>query len=424
MIWGKEEVMSTQKKTVFLFVASLFFMSNFQLIAMHNRQYDVELGSKQKAQLGLSLLKTAVEIWADTNNVSEVGTTKCVALAKILASFANVATKALDYSREMRDGVSVGFHVNACVWQIAKDIEEYIILTKLQQYYEDTLPDSVAAKYYVGMNQNNELDDFEENEPSVKNRSKLFLRLLELGVSCWLACGRLTPIQRNVLIIGQGVCDLLLRYVCNDKNFISPSWIGKIEAVSSTVSSGYDIARSAYNLTVLDAKAEQPPKRNDVCPSCGKKYCEIFGNLACQMMNCKHWCCMDCAKKHQKEIVLKTKTGYFAGENELDDEIVRDMKYKKFARREVSFPKVVSTCPVCQVNNQTFKPTHLPNPKKKIDADGTAKGNDSFCTICMENDEKKKKKKLACSHKFCFDCIKGWHTVNQTCPICRESFML
>ena len=42
------------------------------------------------------------------------------------------------------------------------------------------------------------------------------------------------------------------------------------------------------------------------------------------------------------------------------------------------------------------------------------------CCICLG--EVENRGKIACEHKFCFDCIHNWSKVTNTCPICKLAF--
>ena len=42
------------------------------------------------------------------------------------------------------------------------------------------------------------------------------------------------------------------------------------------------------------------------------------------------------------------------------------------------------------------------------------------CPICFENLNDKKIITLRCKHRICFECLKEWNKVKNTCPICRE----
>ena len=47
--------------------------------------------------------------------------------------------------------------------------------------------------------------------------------------------------------------------------------------------------------------------------------------------------------------------------------------------------------------------------------------NNEECTICK--DEIEEGIKLKCLHAFHKTCIKEWFNINQTCPLCRTSFI-
>ena len=45
-----------------------------------------------------------------------------------------------------------------------------------------------------------------------------------------------------------------------------------------------------------------------------------------------------------------------------------------------------------------------------------------ICSICLQ--DIKYGKKINCSHKFCYECIKKWYKKSKQCPICRSIFDL
>jgi len=52
----------------------------------------------------------------------------------------------------------------------------------------------------------------------------------------------------------------------------------------------------------------------------------------------------------------------------------------------------------------------------------TKKNNDTICSICLEEIQKNKKKKLYCHHCFHRNCINQWIKLhNNTCLQCRSS---
>ena len=62
-------------------------------------------------------------------------------------------------------------------------------------------------------------------------------------------------------------------------------------------------------------------------------------------------------------------------------------------------------------------PIKLPTPKflkkKKIEK--------IECSICLEDVEVYRRKRLNCNHVFHYNCIKEWCKNNNTCPNCREN---
>ena len=42
------------------------------------------------------------------------------------------------------------------------------------------------------------------------------------------------------------------------------------------------------------------------------------------------------------------------------------------------------------------------------------------CPICLEDLTEKKILTFNCKHKICFDCLKEWYKMKNTCPICRK----
>jgi hypothetical protein len=48
-------------------------------------------------------------------------------------------------------------------------------------------------------------------------------------------------------------------------------------------------------------------------------------------------------------------------------------------------------------------------------------GDNTECSICLDNLQSKKVVKTPCNHVFHYDCIIEWMGVQMTCPICRES---
>lgn len=43
------------------------------------------------------------------------------------------------------------------------------------------------------------------------------------------------------------------------------------------------------------------------------------------------------------------------------------------------------------------------------------------CPICISNIKKEDLCITNCSHKFCYDCLSHWLSINNNCPNCRES---
>jgi hypothetical protein len=46
------------------------------------------------------------------------------------------------------------------------------------------------------------------------------------------------------------------------------------------------------------------------------------------------------------------------------------------------------------------------------------------CVICLGEISSKDKASLdGCSHSFCFDCIKKWGNITNSCPMCKKQFV-
>lgn len=383
-----------------------------------------------EAQLGLSCLKTVTRLWASRADLSDPSAAKRAAFAKMVASVADGAAKTVEYSRYMRDGVSLGAHMHAALWQIAGNVEEYATIAKLQAQYGDGLPVAVLKKLYPNfdtcdLDLNEEVDFEEEGKSKAKKGLCLVCHLTELGLAAWLACGKTTPNQRRGIMIGRAACDLLLRFLCNEKQFASPSWLGRANAVASALPSVYDIGRSVYD--VATQAEDKPPAWGDTCAACGVQYGQ--NNVtACQMMNCKHWCCEGCTKKNQQEIEVGREIKYFIDDNELTPEAVEEMPdwQRDMARREIVHKKPVTKCQVCQMRNQVFKPTIITDPNVKKDVIGVDERLEfDHCPICFDDDPAKHKKKLGCKHVFCHGCIRQWYNGgHDNCPVCQKKFRL
>jgi hypothetical protein len=42
------------------------------------------------------------------------------------------------------------------------------------------------------------------------------------------------------------------------------------------------------------------------------------------------------------------------------------------------------------------------------------------CSICLE--AVSNEATIACTHKFCFDCIRSWSATTNSCPLCKTEF--
>jgi len=47
---------------------------------------------------------------------------------------------------------------------------------------------------------------------------------------------------------------------------------------------------------------------------------------------------------------------------------------------------------------------------------------DEVCGICLENTSTDTVSQIACSHRYCHDCILQWSKYNNTCPMCKKEF--
>ncbi|MBU1008339.1 hypothetical protein KKA53_04665 [Candidatus Dependentiae bacterium] len=258
-----------------------------------------DLSINQKAHLGVSALKTAILLYVDTVNPESVSMAKLAAKLRLFARVLNGASKGFDYRDGIRDTVSLGSHLNASVWEGIKDIEELRVLTRLDKEYEDGVSVSELKKYYNGFEEfDEEFDGFDFDageELTLKKIMKPLLRVAELGLSAGITCRAGTPKQRNLMMIGQSLCDSLLRFVCRKHSFISPSVIGKIEAVSSIVPGLYDAGRAGYDFfrkgqeseSVADPESKNEGKICELCcgndkdfffPCCGHPLCQTCYN--------------------------------------------------------------------------------------------------------------------------------------------------
>ena len=49
------------------------------------------------------------------------------------------------------------------------------------------------------------------------------------------------------------------------------------------------------------------------------------------------------------------------------------------------------------------------------------KKKDKFiCSICLDNDNDNRMRKLNCGHKFHYSCIEEWLQIKKVCPLCNS----
>ena len=419
-------------KTCKLYTFLLFcFFSCFPMTQVDG----VDFSKNQAGRLVSAVAGTAFSFLADSINLNNVKSAKKAALLKMVGHIFETGPKVFDDSGCYGE-ISKELHANKLLWRVVKGLEELEGLSGIQKEQDEDIGSSSLEKYYPNYDFKNGEGDFfkaldEEGGSSFKKTTaKPLLRLLKLGLLAGIISGKGTQKQKGMMIIGESVCELLLRFWCNDQEFASPSWIGLIEAASSVAAPGYDIGQAARSMMKkqklkkeqgVDAVGKQMPGWNDVCKGCNKPFSEENGSVW-QMGKCGHWCCQSCAKAREKELVevfYERKHGAAGWVEDLDPRGLTEGQ-KKLYRVERPF-KVVHTCPICNHGGQIARPDHIPNPNPVEEVE-----DESFlCPICKEHT--KENTAGTCGHVLCRGCYSGLYFYKGNdqfpkCPECSKPF--
>ena len=312
----------------------------------------------QKVQLATTAFKTLLHLWVDTVDPADTQNARRAAALRLFARILQGTTKGLGYVDGSRDKIATGSvitHANTMLWQGAKDLEELHVLDQLEDQHGGVVPQDALKPYYS-------LQD--DDKLSVKRVLKMLFRLTELGLSAGVICETGSRKQQNLMLMGQALCDLLLRFGFNDNGFVSPSWPAKVEALSSFASSGYDTGRATYNLLKKEEQEKHKHKNGCGCgghggsdddddggsspmlydcPVCEKK---CTSNAFGQMKTCKHSCCMQCALENKAIVESRERFRYVVDGYTLSRDEVNEMSVEAqlAARQRYIYKKTAFSC--------------------------------------------------------------------------------